>query len=156
MALPTLAQFNSIKEYINSTGETANYENWVSQYKPERKKKYVSDDPNWKIMWAIWPTTDGFTYNGKKFEQTRSMKSKEEVCQQLYQAAIVKGYTHEQMVHAAKVVLLTKRIESYRRSQNQLTYLSGLEPWLRSGAYVAWLNSDMPVEVNNSEIDDYI
>lgn len=153
MALPTLAQFNNIKEYLSSSTHGLSYELWVLQYKPERKKKFISDSPEFEVFWNAYPSTDHFIYNGKEFAQSRSMKSKKEVCKQLYLAAIAKGYTHQQMLHAVKVVILTKKIESYRKGRNELTYLSGLEPWLRSGAYINWLHSVMPVEPNKVSQD---
>lgn len=152
----SIHEYKNIQDYLTKCqleDIEPSYEGWVAQKKRISKKPATTTeyDDDWAKFWSEWPTTNKFTWKGTTFEGTRSMKSNEGKCKELYLKAIEKGYTTGQLLHAKRVMFTIKMEESYRKGTNQVQYLSGMEPWLRGEVYKNWVNGKIVEEETESE-----
>lgn len=108
-------------------------------------------------LWASWPGTDNYSYNGKTFTGNRTLKSNKQVCLQLFNGIIGAGkWTGEQIIGAAQKQIESIKVQSYNTGQNKMTYLPALEPWLRQGKYEVWAETEATSWTIKKETEQYI
>lgn len=141
MALPTLQQFNNIREYLNSSTNGLGYEGWVEQYRPKKEKTVKSTDNRFEELWECYPGSANFSYKGMTFRSSRALRGNKQVCKMLYDAAIAsKVATEEQIIVATKYMVEEAKKESFDTGVNKLQYLPGIEPFLRQQRYLNFVN----------------
>lgn len=97
-------------------------------------------------LWDIFPGSANFSYRGMEFRSSRVLKSNKQVCQMLYNSAVIQGIaTEDQIISATKFMIEEAKKESFDTGVNKLQFLSSLEVYLRQGKYMGFIgieNSD--------------
>ena len=88
----------------------------------KKKIKEVVEN-RFEEFWDAYPASANFIYRGMSFKSSRALKANKQVCQMLYNSAI--------MVEEAKK-------ESFEIGTNKLAFLPGIEVYLRQQKYLAF------------------
>lgn len=137
-AIPLL----DLKEFLKDTGE-----------KKEKKKREVSDNPEWEKFYQYWPATKSVPGAADpKYKSGKSFKGNEPICRRLWEDAldVVRA---ERLLHAAKVYITYGIKDSYKKGSNQMEYLNALEPWLRQQKFLNYVDMEIP-EVPEQDPDN--
>jgi hypothetical protein len=98
-----------------------------------KKKQDSNDFDEW---WKTYPGTDTFTYKGKDFTGTRSMRMKKDDCKAKLNAILQEGeYTIEEMIAALKYEVLQKKENSYTSKTNKLSYMQNSLTYLNQRTF---------------------
>lgn len=101
-----------------------------------------SDFDEW---WNIFPTTDIFTYKGKNFEGTRSLRTGKEKARLLFNKMIIDGkYTKEEIINATLYDIELKKHNSYIKGSNQLTFLQNSATYLYNESFESFIKFGKP------------
>ncbi len=96
----------------------------------EQKAKTKDDFHRW--YYETFPGTDGFTWKGKTFARTRSLRKGPEECKQIFTKIIAKGeFTAEQIIQATAMDVLTRKNASIEARENKLKYINNSATYLR-------------------------
>lgn len=123
------------------------YEQWVQQYKPSRKRVPATGEygESWNRLWDLWPSMRTFTYKGRKFECQKPFKSNEALCMQKYIDILKTDKVSPEVIYRAAETALAWCMEnSYRKGRNEMEFMNGLQPWLNQKQYRNWLEVAMP------------
>ena len=93
-------------------------------------RKKINDD--FERWWKAYPGTDSFTYKGKSFSGSRSMRVRKEECKIKFKKILEEGeYTVDELIAALEYEVLQKKENSIKAGanklifqQNSLTYLN--------------------------------
>lgn len=106
-----------------------------------KPKPIMSDFDEW---WDIYPPTDIFTYKGRKFEGTRSLRTGKPKATLYFNKFILDGtFTKEEIINATLYDVELKKKASIRTGRNNLTFLQNaatylfnmsFEPFIKYGA----------------------
>lgn len=119
------------KDLLKFVGEDNNQTKFV-----KRKPNATSFDEWWKL----YPGTDTFTYNGKKFRGTRALRKDKQACKIKFDAILNEGdYTPQQLIAALKFEIEQKVLESMRRGNNRLTYMQNSLTYLNQRTFEAFI-----------------
>jgi hypothetical protein len=84
-------------------------------------KRKVDDD--FERWWKAYPGTDTFTYRGKSFTGSRSMRVKKDDCKVKLKKILEEGeYTVDELVAALEYEVLQKKESSLKTGTNKLTF----------------------------------
>lgn len=104
----------------------------------KKKVKEVVEN-RFSEFWDIFPGSANFTYRGMSFKSSRALKANKQVCQMLYNSAVIQGVaTEDQIINATKFMVEEAKKESFETGINKLQYLSSCEVFLRQGKYLAF------------------
>ena len=107
--------------------------------KPKPKQ---SDFDEW---WNIFPTTDIFTFKGKTFEGTRSLRTGKPKALLYFNKFILDGaYTKEQIINGTLYDVQLKKKASLRTGVNNLTFLSNAASYLFNEKFEPFIKFGKP------------
>lgn len=117
----------------------------------DKPKVETSEFDEW---WAIFPPTDIFTYRGKKFEGTRSLRTSKSKCALLFNKMILDGkYTKDEIINATMYDVELKKKNSMKKGSNQLTFLQNSATYLHNESFSAFIKFGKPkIESNKSKL----
>lgn len=104
-----------------------------------RKKVAVIKSDDFEKWWNIFPSTNEFEYNSREFKGVRNMKQKKEDCRRKFFELTAK-YKTEEIIGATEVHILKIKEESYKKRENQLTYLPNSERYLRERMFEPYIS----------------
>ena len=117
--------------------------------------KFVKHRPNataFDEWWKLYPGTDTFTYDGKRFRGTRALRKDKQACKIKFNAILSEGdYTAQELLAALKFELEQKISMSVKTGTNRLTYQQNSLTYLNQRTYEAYIEliqeeGDQPAE----------
>jgi hypothetical protein len=105
--------------------------------KPTLKRSAASvPTEDFERWWKAYPGTDTFTYKGKSFSGTRSMKRGRDDCKTKLSKILNEGeYTIDEMIAALEYEVLQKKENSYKASENKLKYMQNSLTYLNQRTF---------------------
>jgi len=100
------------------------------------KIKIVDKFEDW---WKIYPPSDAFSYEGRKFDGVQSKRKNKEKCKLLFKKAISEGLDPNLIIKATEYHIEQAKKLSLKRGTSQLTYISGSEIYLREKLYEPYI-----------------
>lgn len=98
-----------------------------------KKTKSFDEFEKW---WAAFPGTDIFTYKGKSFSGSRSMKKDKDECQSKFDRILNDGeYTADQLVTALEYEVLQRKENSIKTGVNKLSFMQGSLVYLNQRSF---------------------
>jgi len=98
-----------------------------------KKKDKTEDFDKW---WAAYKATDDFTYKGKHFPGTRSLRSKKDDCRIKLNKILAEGqYTIEEMIAALELEFHQKMENSIKTNTNKLSFQQNSMTYLNNYTY---------------------
>lgn len=91
--------------------------------------------------WEIYPSTDAFTLDGRKFMGTQSKKLKKVDCKKLFDAAIKEGTSPEDIIRATAYHIEQAKKLSLKKGESQLSYIPNSERYLRNKVYEPFIDA---------------
>jgi hypothetical protein len=129
--------------------------------KVEKIVKKTIDPVNFESWWKAYPGTDTFSYQGKSFAGTRSLRVKKEDCKLKFNKIIEEGeYTASELIDALtfeveqkKQTSVLEKTNKLKFMQNSLTYLNQrtFEPFIeliKSGVKIV----EQPTDTGGTDI----
>jgi|TARA_R100000084_G_scaffold109265_2_gene75108 hypothetical protein len=105
--------------------------------------KFVKKKPNataFDEWWKLYPGTDTFTYQGRKFSGTRALRKDKQACKIKFNNILNEGdYTAEQLIEALKIEISQKVNMSMKTKQNRLTYMQNSLTYLNQRTFEAFI-----------------
>lgn len=99
----------------------------------ERTSVPSNDFDKW---WKTFPGTDTFTYKGKSFEGTRSLRTKKDECKAKLEKIIAEGeYTMTDLIDALHYEVTQKKENSIKTKSNRLTYMQNSLTYLNQRTF---------------------
>jgi hypothetical protein len=134
----------SLDEFLKSVGE-----------KKKRKKSVdIVYSPEFEEWWSLFPTGKGFTYNNVKvLASERSLRDDKEKTFKKYQE--VKDATPVQLLHALKVEVEKRKIESAKTGENKFQYMKASIAYLNIKRYNFYVNEPIPDAQKSGIFTDY-
>ena len=121
----------------------------------KKKKAKIAD--NFDIWWKAYPGTNTFTYKGKTFKGSRSIRTAKDKCRNKYEEIINSGeYTSQELLDALVFDVTQKKEASIKGRENKLTYMQNSLTYLNQGsydAYVELIKEGAKIETSNSGAD---
>ena len=98
-----------------------------------KKKVDISIFEEW---WKAFPGTDTFSYKGKTFSGSRSMRVSKDDCRIKFDKILLEGeYTAQDLIDALKFDVLQKKEASVYQGKNKLTYMQNSLTYLNQRSY---------------------
>ncbi len=121
------------KELLNSLKEEKEI--------PIRKKRNVEkNNDEFEKFWTTFPSTDTFSYKGKTFQGTRSLKAKKEECKIKLKAILNEGeYTIDEICKAIELEILQKKENSIKTGTNKLSFMQNSCTFLLQRSYESFI-----------------
>jgi hypothetical protein len=102
------------------------------------KKKDVTKFESW---WAVYPSTDTFSYKNKVFSGTRSLKAKKEDCKIKFNKILDEGdYTVDELIKALQFEVDQKKENSIKTGANKLSYMQNSLTYLNQRTYESFID----------------
>lgn len=99
-------------------------------------------DENFTLWWSQFPSLDSFTYKGKKFEGSRSLKAKKEECKEKLNSILSEGeYTIEEMIEALNYEITQKKENSIKTGQNKMSYFQNSMTYLNQKGWESYIEA---------------
>lgn len=118
----------------------------------EKKAKLISDFETW---WSIFPATDIFEMNNRKFTGSRTLRVKKEECQTLFDKLVSSGeYSSNEIIEATKFDVMNKKKESVKQNKNVLSFLQNSSTYLRQQSFDGYVGMCTTPESKTSNIVD--
>lgn len=119
----------AVIDYLNSTEEDV---------KLVKNKKDTTKFDTW---WAAYPSTDTFSYKGRVFSGTRSLKAKKDDCRAKFNKILDEGeYTVEELVKALQFEVDQKKENSIKTGTNKLSYMQNSLTYLNQKTYESFID----------------
>jgi hypothetical protein len=98
------------------------------------KRKIVTVD--FDLWWKTYPGTDTFSYQGKTFAGSRSLRVKKEDCKKKFQSIIDEGeHTAKDMLEALKFEIEQKKQNSIKEKTNKLKFMQNSLTYLNQRTF---------------------
>jgi len=98
-----------------------------------KKKVDISIFEEW---WKAFPGTDTFSYKGKTFSGSRSMRVSKDDCRIKFDKILLEGeYTAQDLIDALKLDVQQKKDASVEQNKNKLTYMQNSLTYLNQRSY---------------------
>ena len=98
-----------------------------------KRKPELSEFEEW---WKAYPGTDTFTYKGKSFNGSRSLRQNKDECRIKFDKILIEGeYTAVKLIEALKFDVLQKKENSIKTGINKLTYMQNSLTYLNQRSY---------------------
>jgi len=92
------------------------------------------------LWWKAYPGTDNFTYKGKTFEGSRTIRVNREKCREKFQSIINEGeYTGQMLIDAMVLNVNQKKEISLKKRENNLTYLQNSLTYLNQRSFEPYI-----------------
>ena len=89
--------------------------------------------------WAIYPSTDGFVLDGRKFEGSQSKRIKKDVCKKTFNKLINSGLDADDIINATKYHIEQAKKLSLKKGSSQLSYIGNSERYLREAMFEPYI-----------------
>lgn len=118
------------------------------------RKKDITNE--FKLWWKSYPGTDTFSYKGKSFKGTRSMRVKEADCKiALYKILEEGEYTIDQLIAALKFETEQKMQNSVKENSNKLKYMQNSLTYLNQRTFEPYIELlGQNIEFNQESVVD--
>ena len=104
--------------------------------KPEKLKINVPNVDEFELWWKLFPGTDTFTYKGKKFTGSRSLRQNKDECRIKFNKILIEGdYTSKQLTDALAYDVNQKNEASLKEGRNKLTFMQNSLTYLNQRSY---------------------
>lgn len=101
------------------------------------KKKSTSD---FELWYKEFPGTDTFTYKGKTFSGSRSLRQNPIDCRLKFDKILLEGeYTAQELIDALKFDVLQKKEASLKENTNKLKYMQNSLTYLNQRSYEPYI-----------------
>lgn len=98
------------------------------------RKKPVED--NFNRWWKAYPGTDTFTYKGKPFTGTRSIRVKRDECKLKFDKIMNEGdYTVDELIAALEFEVAQKKENSLKTGVNRMTFMQNSLTYLNQRTF---------------------
>lgn len=102
-----------------------------------KKKPDVSEFDEW---WEMFPSTDIFSFGGKKFNGTRSLKSNKEKCRLEFNKILGEGvFTKDDVIRGTRFDVELKMSNSLKSGSNKLTFLQNSHTYLYNRSFAPFV-----------------
>lgn len=113
------------------------------------KKSFVKKE-DFDYWWEIFPSNNKFIHKGVNFPLTRSFKTRKDDCKKLFEKIVnSKKFTAKQIIDATIVDVETKKENSVRKRENQLTFLQNTYTYLYQGTFEGYVDLSISEETNS-------
>lgn len=103
---------------------------------PGKMVRRKADDSAFAKWWEAFPPTDIFEFNGMKFTGSRSLRINREECRAKFDKILLEGeYSSEILIAAMQYDVALKKVASYKKKQNKLSYLQNSLTYLNQRSY---------------------
>lgn len=106
--------------------------------KPAKKAATVKND-DFETWWDIFPATNGFEINGREFKGVRALRQKKEECRRKF-FELTQKFKVEEIIGATKVHFQLAKEISWKKGENQLTYIPNSERYLRERVFEPYIS----------------
>lgn len=117
-----------------------------------KRRPPTTDFEEW---WKTYPGTDEFTYKGKTFKGTRSLRLYKDDCRLRFDKIILEGeYTAAELIEALNFEILQKKEASIANNANRLTFMQGSAVYLKQrsfGGFVDLIREGAKVNTNTQK-----
>ncbi len=98
--------------------------------------KKSADSSDFSKWWLTFPGTNNFSYKGRPFIGSRSLRTSKLECRIKFDNIINEGeYTAEQLIQALELDIKSKKEESFNTKTNKLTYLQNSLTYLNQRSF---------------------
>jgi len=103
-------------------------------------RKIPDKTDDFERWWKAYPGTDTFTYKGKSFSGTRSMRVKKDDCKLKFTKILNEGeYTADEMIAALQLEVEQKKDNSVKASENKLKYMQNSLTYLNQRTFEPYI-----------------
>lgn len=103
-------------------------------------RKIPDKTDDFERWWKAYPGTDTFTYRGKSFSGTRSMRVKKDDCKLKFTKILNEGeYTADEMIAALQFEVEQKKDNSVKASENKLKYMQNSLTYLNQRTFEPYI-----------------
>lgn len=103
-------------------------------------RKIPDKTDDFERWWKAYPGTDTFTYRGKTFSGTRSMRVKKDDCKIKFTKILNEGeYTADEMIAALKLEVEQKKDNSVKAGENKLKYMQNSLTYLNQRTFEPYI-----------------
>ena len=103
------------------------------------KKK--PDEEGFNKWWNTYKATDSFTYKGKSFPGSRSLRVKKDDCKLKLNAILKEGeYTTDELISALELEIKQKMENSIKTGQNKLSYMKNSLTYLNQRDFEGFID----------------
>ena len=103
-------------------------------------RKIPDKTDDFERWWKAYPGTDTFTYKGKSFSGTRSMRVKKDDCKLKFTKILNEGeYTADEMVAALQLEVEQKKDNSVKAIENKLKYMQNSLTYLNQRTFEPYI-----------------
>lgn len=114
------------------------------------KKKSVTEFEQW---YKTFPGTDTFTYKGKTFTGSRTLRQNPDDCRIKFDKILLEGeYTSKQLIDALNLDVLQKKEASFKENTNKLKYMQNSSTYLNQKSYEPFIEL-LQQGINTKETD---
>ena len=90
--------------------------------------------------WKSYPGTDTFTYKGKTFSGSRSLRQKKEECRKKFDAILKEGgYTCDELILALEYEVKQKKEASLKANTNRMMYMQNSLTYLNQRSFESFV-----------------
>jgi hypothetical protein len=105
---------------------------------PMKKLKQKSSD--FDAWWNVFPSTDNFEHNGKKFSGSRGLKRNREECRIKFNKILSEGdYTADDIVNATLLDVFLKKEASVKNGDNRMSYIQNSFTYISQRSFEPFL-----------------
>lgn len=113
-------------------------ENWEGVYTPPNKKVKKEYSQDFLTFWDNYPATDSFTLDGEDFQGLRTLRKNKDQTYTKYQQ-VTKHVNPQELLEALLYEVEFRKHDSLKKRQNQLTFMSGVDIWLKNRKFEMFL-----------------
>lgn len=90
--------------------------------------------------WKAYPGTDTFTYKGKKFSGSRSLRQKKDECKDKFNKILEEGtYTCDELIAALEYEVSQKKEASIKAETNRMMYMQNSLTYLNQRSFESFI-----------------
>lgn len=117
--------------------------------RPKKATINTSHTEEFKQWWNLFPATDNFEYNSRRFEGSRTLRLKREDCLIEFNKILSTGeYTAEQIINGTINHVEICKKQSYQKGDNKLTYLAAAPRYLKERMFSGYITIEKQKETN--------
>jgi hypothetical protein len=109
---------------------------FIDTKEPKKIVKKKADTTEFEEWWKVYPGTDTFTHNGKKFSGNRGLRQNKDECRIKFNKILLEGeYTAKDLIDALLFDVNQKKENSVKTSTNKLSYMQNSLTYLNQRSY---------------------
>lgn len=115
------------------------------------KRMSVDDYTRWI---KAFPLSDGFTWRGKTFTKTRTLRKNSEKTRELFRKVIREGeYTTDDLINAIIAESRAKMEDSVKKGENKMSFITNSESYLRQRVFEGFIEDGR--KLTEEQIKEY-